>query len=103
MAAEQFMGVFVDSENMEVIKIGVNYLRIEGSCYIGIGILFLLYGYYRAITKPGMSVVLTAISLGTRVVLAYFLSSFANRCNGNLACNSDWMGTGRYSGNFVWI
>lgn len=77
MAAEQFMGVFVDSENMEVIKIGVNYLRIEGSCYIGIGILFLLYGYYRAITKPGMSVVLTAISLGTRVVLAYFLSSFA--------------------------
>ena len=77
MAAEQFMGIFVDSENMEVIKIGVNYLRIEGSCYIGIGILFLLYGYYRAMTKPGMSVVLTVISLGTRVVLAYFLSSFA--------------------------
>ncbi len=71
------MGIFVDSENMEVIKIGVNYLRIEGSCYIGIGILFLLYGYYRAMTKPGMSVVLTVISLGTRVVLAYFLSSFA--------------------------
>ena len=38
---------------------------------MGIGILFLLYGYYRAIKKPGMSVVLTVISLGTRVGLAY--------------------------------
>ena len=42
--------------------------------YFGIGLLFLLYGYYRAVKKPGMSVVLTVISLGTRVVLAYVLS-----------------------------
>ena len=37
--------------------------------------LFLLYGLYRALGKPGMSVVLTVISLGTRVALAYALSS----------------------------
>ncbi len=43
----------------------------RGACYIGIGILFMLYGYYRAINKPSMSVVLTVISLGIRVVLAY--------------------------------
>jgi putative MATE family efflux protein len=54
-----------------LIAAGVTYLRIEGACYFGIGILFLLYGYYRAIKKPGMSVVLTVISLGTRVGLAY--------------------------------
>lgn len=77
LAAERFMEIFVDSGNEKVIEIGINYLHIEGSCYIGIGILFLLYGYYRAMAKPGMSVVLTVISLGTRVVLAYFLSSFA--------------------------
>ena len=34
-----------------------------------------LYGLYRALGKPGMSVVLTIISLGTRVALAYLLSS----------------------------
>lgn len=34
----------------------------------------MLYGYYRAINKPSMSVVLTVISLGIRVVLAYVLS-----------------------------
>ena len=54
---------------------GVHYLRIEGACYIGIGILFLLYGYYRAVNKPMMSVVLTIASLGTRVALAYLLSA----------------------------
>lgn len=30
----------------------------KGLCYIGIGILFMLYGYYRAVNKPLMSVVL---------------------------------------------
>lgn len=35
----------------------------------------MLYGYYRAINKPKMSVILTVISLGIRVVLAYILSS----------------------------
>ena len=54
---------------------GLHYLRIEGACYIGIGILFLLYGYYRAVNKSMMSVVLTIASLGTRVALAYLLSA----------------------------
>ena len=40
-----------------------------------IGLLFLLYGFYRAIKNPGMSVALTVISLGTRVLLAYTLSA----------------------------
>ena len=52
----------------------MSYLRIEGSFYCLIGFLFLWYGYYRAVRRPGMSVVLTVISLGTRVVLAYALS-----------------------------
>ena len=43
--------------------------------FCGIGCLFLLYGLYRALGRPGMSVVLTVISLGTRVALAYALSA----------------------------
>ena len=53
----------------------MRYLRIEGAFYCGIGCLFLLYGLYRALGRPGMSVVLTVISLGTRVALAYLLSA----------------------------
>lgn len=33
------------------------------------------YGYYRAVNKPMMSVILTIASLGTRVALAYLLSA----------------------------
>lgn len=72
--ARPLMGIFVSADEIEIIEAGVHYLRIEGSCYFGIGFLFLLYGLYRAIARPGMSVILTVISLGTRVLLAYTLS-----------------------------
>lgn len=72
--AEPLMQLFVSAQETEVIRIGAQYLRIEGAFYIGIGLLFLLYGYYRAIRKPGMSLVLTLISLGLRVMLAYALA-----------------------------
>ena len=73
--ARPLMAIFVDAGEAEIIQEGVRYLRIEGAFYCGIGCLFLLYGLYRALGKPGMSVVLTVISLGTRVVLAYLLSA----------------------------
>lgn len=72
--ARPLMGIFVSADETAIIEAGVHYLRIEGACYFGIGILFLLYGLYRAIARPGMSVILTVISLGTRVLLAYTLS-----------------------------
>lgn len=72
--AKQLMMIFVDAKETAIIMEGVRYLRIEGAFYIGIGWLFLLYGLYRALGRPGMSVVLTIFSLGTRVALAYVLS-----------------------------
>ncbi len=76
--AAPLIGLFVDPAEpaaAQIIAEGVRYLRIEGSFYCGIGCLFLLYGLYRALGRPGMSVVLTVISLGTRVALAYLLSA----------------------------
>lgn len=73
--AEPLMTLFINRNETDIISAGVCYLRIEGAFYVGIGILFLLYGLYRAIARPGMSVVLTIISLGTRVLLAYTLSA----------------------------
>lgn len=73
--ARPLLLIFVQPQESEILAAGVEYLRIEGAFYCGIGCLFLLYGFYRAVKLPGMSVVLTVISLGTRVVLAYLLSS----------------------------
>ena len=72
--ASWLMQFFIDPSELEIIQIGVGYLRVEGSFYCGIGLLFLLYGFYRGVGKPEMSVVLTVISLGTRVFLAYTLA-----------------------------
>ena len=74
--AVPLMKIFVGGGETAVIAAGVRYLRIEGALYCGIGCLFLLYGYYRAVKRPGMSLVLTVISLGIRVALAYILSAF---------------------------
>ena len=74
--AEPLMALFIDaSSGQAVIAAGVRYLHIEGAFYALIGALFLLYGLYRALGRPGMSVVLTVISLGLRVALAYALSA----------------------------
>ncbi|MDE7178136.1 MAG: MATE family efflux transporter [Lachnospiraceae bacterium] len=72
--ARFLMLIFVKAQDTEIIEIGMQYLRVEGAFYIGIGILFLLYGYFRGVNRPGISLVLTVISLGTRVVLAYTLA-----------------------------
>lgn len=73
--AKPLMMLFIDGSETQIISEGMRYLRIEGAFYCGIGCLFLLYGFYRALGKPGMSLILTIASLGTRVVLAYILSS----------------------------
>lgn len=71
LLSKNLMGIFIDPQETEIIRIGAGYLKIEGMCYCGIGILFLLYGYFRAVERPKISLLLTVISLGTRVVLAY--------------------------------
>ena len=73
--ARPLMGIFVNASETEILNIGVQYLRIEGAFYPAIGCLFLFYGLYRAVGLPSMSMVLTVISLGTRVALAYGLSA----------------------------
>lgn len=72
--SKELMMLFISKKQMNIIQIGMTYLKTEGSFYIGIGCLFLLYGYYRGVGKMKMSLILTIVSLGTRVVLAYVLA-----------------------------
>lgn len=72
--AGPLMGLFVKQGETAIIAEGIRYLRIEGACYVGIGCLFLFYGYFRAVGRPAVSLILTIVSLGTRVALAYALA-----------------------------
>ena len=78
--AGELMKIFVAADEVEIIAEGARYLRIEGAMYAGIGLLFLWDGYFRGINKPHISLVLTIISLGTRVTLSYALAP--NTCLG---------------------
>lgn len=73
--AKPLMLIFVDPSETAILAQGITYLHIIGPFYCGIGCLFLLYGLYRALGRPAVSVVLTVISLGTRVALSYVLSA----------------------------
>ena len=55
--ARPLMLIFVQPRETEILAAGVEYLRIVSVFYWGIGCLFLLYGLYRAVKRPGMSVV----------------------------------------------
>ena len=83
--ATELMRIFIPATEQEIISIGVTYLQIEGSFYIGIGYLFLFYGYFRAVSRPSVSLILTIISLGTRVILAYSLAAIPS-----LSYNGIW-------------
>ncbi|MGI6404770.1 MAG: MATE family efflux transporter [Oscillospiraceae bacterium] len=73
--AKPLMRIFISPNETEILQIGMQYLFIVASFYCFIGYLFMFYGLYRGIGKPEVSILLTVISLGTRVVLAYTLSS----------------------------
>lgn len=72
--AGDLMRLFIEAKETQIIAEGAKYLRIEGAMYGGIGMLFLWYGYFRGIKKPQISLLLTVISLGTRVALSYALA-----------------------------
>lgn len=72
--AENLCGIFVNADQTNVLEAGVRYLRMEGLFYAAIGVLFVLYGFYRGVALPQISVVLTVVSLGLRIILAYALS-----------------------------
>ena len=75
MSAKPLMYIFINKSEIEILKIGVQYLFIVAGFYCLIGYLFMFYGLFRGIGKPGISIILTVVSLGIRVILAYALSS----------------------------
>lgn len=68
------MKLFIDASETAILREGSRYLHVEGTFYWGIGCLFLFYAYFRGIGMPSMSFVLTVVSLGTRVLLAYLFA-----------------------------
>lgn len=73
--AKPLLYIFINKNETEILNIGIQYLHIVAVFYCLIGYLFMLYGLFRGYGRPGVSIILTIASLGTRVALAHILSS----------------------------
>lgn len=73
--AKPLLYIFINKNEVEILNIGIQYLYIVSTFYCLIGYLFMFYGFYRGYGRPGISIILTIASLGTRVALAYILSA----------------------------
>lgn len=73
--SKDIMHIFINKEEIEVISLGVEYLSVVSIFYVLIGFLFMFYGLFRGLGLLNISIVLTVISLGSRVLLAYILAS----------------------------
>lgn len=72
--SREIMMIFINESEIEVINLGVEYLSVVSVFYLLIGFLFMFYGLFRGLGKLKISIVLTVVSLGTRVILAYILA-----------------------------
>lgn len=72
--SKDIMLLFINKNETEVIALGVEYISVVAIFYVLIGFLFMFYGLFRGIGLLNISIILTIVSLGTRVVLAYVLS-----------------------------
>lgn len=80
--ARDIMLLFVDKSEESVIKLGIEYISVVAIFYVLIGFLFMFYGLYRGLGMLKMSIILTIVSLGTRVILAYIFSATSMGASG---------------------
>ena len=93
--AENLMRIFIDADEIRIIAEGTRYLKIEGSMYVGIGVLFLWYGYFRGINKPHYFPFAYSYIIGNSCdTILHFGTSYTIGSNGNMEFNSYWLGVG---------
>lgn len=64
------MTVFIDRSAVEAIDAGVGYLRTVAPFYVLLGFIVAFYGFFRGLGAIRISIVMTLVSQGLRVVLA---------------------------------
>ena len=73
--APDLIAIIVKRESVDVIAIGVSYLRIVCVFYVLLGFIVMFYGFFRGIGSIKISILMTVVSQGTRVLLAYSFAS----------------------------
>jgi putative MATE family efflux protein len=69
--APNLITLFVNKDAAEVIAVGVGYLRIVSVFYVLLGFIVMFYGFFRGLGEIKISILMTIVSQGLRLLLAY--------------------------------
>lgn len=69
--APNLITLFINKDATEVIAVGVSYLRIVSLFYVLLGFIVMFYGFFRGLGAIKISIIMTIVSQGLRVLLAY--------------------------------
>ncbi len=69
--APHLIKIFVSKEATGVIAVGVSYLRFVSLFYVFLGFIVMFYGFFRGLGAIKISILMTIVSQGLRVLLAY--------------------------------
>jgi len=69
--APNLITLFINKDATEVIAVGVSYLRIVSLFYVLLGFIVMFYGFFRGLGAIKISILMTIVSQGLRVLLAY--------------------------------
>ncbi len=69
--APNLITLFISKDATEVITVGVSYLRIVSLFYVLLGFIVMFYGFFRGLGAIKISILMTIVSQGLRVLLAY--------------------------------
>ncbi|MDN5343451.1 MAG: hypothetical protein PWP28_2331 [Oceanotoga sp.] len=69
--APDLITLFVNKNATEVIAVGVSYLKIVPLFYVLLGFIVMFYGFFRGLGNIKISILMTIVSQGLRVLLAY--------------------------------
>ncbi len=73
--APHLITLFIQKEATDVIAVGVGYLRIVSLFYVLLGFIVMFYGFFRGLGEIKISILMTVVSQGLRVLLAYSFAS----------------------------
>lgn len=69
--APNLITLFINKDATQVIAVGVSYLRIVSLFYVLLGFIVMFYGFFRGLGAIKISILMTIVSQGLRVLLAY--------------------------------
>jgi putative MATE family efflux protein len=90
IGAESIMKLFVTGEEIEVIKIGIEYLKIISVFYILSNTNNVFQGLFRGIGKLRIPFWATFIQIAIRVILSYILSPYFGMKSISFAIGMGW-------------